>query len=116
MNDLKVYKVVYTGYDKPYINYYSVELATSERDAVRQSYFRAFPGSYYEDNKGNVFTNDHDHIMGIEDNCIFHKDAYFIAEPVREAPAGFSFAGKTDFITRLQGHIDILFNQLNEEE
>ena len=115
-HDLKVYKVIYTGYDKPYINYFSVELATCEREAVRQSFFRAFPGSYYEDNKGHVFTNDHDCIMVPTDNVIYHKDAYFIAEPVREAPAGFSFAGKTDFIKKLQDHIDFLFNQLNEDE
>jgi hypothetical protein len=47
---------------------------------------------------------------------LYHKDAYFIAEPVREAPTGFSFSGKTDLLVKLQTNIDILFNQLNEPE
>ena len=116
MNEQKVYKVIYTGYDKPYINYYSVELATSEREAVKQSYFRAYPNEYYEDNKGNVYNNEHECIMSSTENSLFHKDAYFIAEPVKEAPAGFSFSGKTDLLVKLQTNIDILFNQLNEVE
>jgi hypothetical protein len=116
MNEQKVYKVLYTGFDKPYVNYFSVELATSEREAVKQSYFRAYPNEYYEDNKGNVYNNDHECIMSNTEISLYHKDAYFIAEPIKEAPAGFSFSGKTDLLVKLQTNIDILFNQLNESE
>ena len=86
MNDAKksLYKVIYTGSVERYKNRFSIELATDERDAVRQSYARVHDLDYFPQDDGTVLDCDGNIIMDQDDETIYYDGGYYIAEKLEQ--------------------------------
>jgi hypothetical protein len=86
MNDAKksLFKVVYTGSVERYKNRFSIELATDERDAVRQSYARVHDLDYFPQDDGTVLDCDDNIIMDQDDNTIYYDGGFYVAERLEQ--------------------------------
>jgi hypothetical protein len=80
MNDAKksLYKVVYTGSVERYARKFSIELATSEREAVRQSYARVHDLDYFPQDDGTVLDCDGNIIQNKTEDTIYYDGGYYI--------------------------------------
>ncbi len=86
MNDAKksLYKVIYTGSVERYKNRFSIELATDEREAVRESYARVHDSDYFPQDDGTVLDCDGNIIMDQDDDTIYYDGGYYIAERLEQ--------------------------------
>jgi hypothetical protein len=87
MQDAKksLYKVIYTGLVERYKNEFSIELATSERDAVRQSYARVHDLDYFPQDDGTVLDCDGNIIQDKTEDTIYFDGGYYIAAKIVDA-------------------------------
>jgi hypothetical protein len=118
MNDAKksLYKVIYTGSVERYKNRFSIELATDERDAVRQSYARVHDLDYFPQDDGTVLDCDGNIIMDQDDETIYYDGGYYIAERLEQDSDDLDQVMNLDgekereIVPILQDALNILFN------
>lgn len=118
MNDAKksLFKVVYTGSVERYKNRFSIELATSEREAVRQSYARVHDLDYFPQDDGTVLDCDGNIIMDQDDESIYYDGGYYIAERLEQDSDDLDQVMNLDgekereIVPILQDALNILFN------
>jgi hypothetical protein len=118
MNDAKksLYKVIYTGSVERYKNRFSIELATDERDAVRQSYARVHDLDYFPQDDGTVLDCDGNIIMDQDDESIYYDGGYYIAERLEQDSDDLDQVMNLDgekereIVPILQDALNILFN------
>jgi hypothetical protein len=118
MNDAKksLYKVIYTGSVERYKNKFSIELATSERDAVRQSYARVHDRDYFPQDDGTVLDCDGNIIQNKTEDTIHYDGGYYIAFEIQYEDDDLNQALNLDgekereIAPILQDALNILFN------
>jgi hypothetical protein len=79
-----LFKVIYTGTIERYKNAFSIELATDERDATRQSYARIHERDYFPQDDGTVKDCDGNIIQDIGEDTIYFENGYYIAEKLQQ--------------------------------
>jgi hypothetical protein len=118
MNEAKksLYKVVYTGSVERYKNKFSIELATSERDAVRQSYARVHDLDYFPQDDGTVLDCDGNIIQNKTEDTIYYDGGYYIAFEIQyeddDLNQALNLEGEKEreIVPILQDALNILFN------
>ncbi len=118
MNEAKksLYKVVYTGSVERYKNKFSIELATSEREAVRQSYARVHDLDYFPQDDGTVLDCDGNIIQNKTEDTIQYDGGYYIAFEIEHEEDDLNQALNLDgekereIVPILQDALNILFN------
>jgi hypothetical protein len=79
-----LFKVIYTGSVERYKNDFSIELATDERDATRQSYARVHEQDYFPQDDGTVKDCDGNIIQDLTEDTIYFENGYYIAEKLQQ--------------------------------
>jgi|688.fasta_scaffold926500_2 hypothetical protein len=118
MNDAKksLFKVVYTGSVERYKNRFSIELATSEREAVRQSYARVHDLDYFPQDDGTVLDCDGNIIQNKTEDTIYYDGGYYIAFEIQyenddlDQVMNLDGEKEREIVPILQDALNILFN------
>jgi hypothetical protein len=118
MNHAKksLFKVVYTGSVERYKNRFSIELATSEREAVRQSYARVHDLDYFPQDDGTVLDCDGNIIQNKTEDTIYYDGGYYIAFEIQyenddlDQVMNLDGEKEREIVPILQDALNILFN------
>jgi hypothetical protein len=118
MNDAKksLYKVIYTGSVERYKNRFSIELATDEREAVRQSYARVHDLDYFPQDDGTVLDCDGNIIQNKTEDTIYYDGGYYIAFEIQyenddlDQVMNLDGEKEREIVPILQDALNILFN------
>ena len=118
MNDAKksLFKVVYTGSVERYKNRFSIELATDEREAVRQSYARVHDLDYFPQDDGTVLDCDGNIIQNKTEDTIYYDGGYYIAFEIQyenddlDQVMNLDGEKEREIVPILQDALNILFN------